>query len=161
DSCYWGMLSTVAARRVVIDLASKQYTSLIIQLAARSTLYAKTTTVEVQRDVLRSAGLHWLLGISRTTPQKLLHDMSGLVPPNYGDLDNEGQADVKCRLAMSGQRGWIYNEFGKLVKSMVRSNGPMTDFVEILLQISDCPPTLDTGTISRGTELIANPYLAI
>lgn len=160
-SCFWGMLSTVAARRIVIDLARRQYTPLIVMLSARSTLYAKTDTAEVERDVLKAAGLDWLLGLTRTTPQKLLQDMAGVVPADYSKLEFQAQEDMKRQIAMSGQRGWHYNEFGKLIKSMTRASGPMSDFIELLLQISDCPDELPSGTISRGRENVMKPYLAI
>lgn len=161
-SCFWGMLSMVAGRRIAINLRRKQYTALNIMLSARSTLFAKTETAEVQRDVLKAASLEWMLGLTRTTPQKLLKDMSGsLEEEDYGSLNHDAKQMLKRRLAMSGQRGWHYNEFGKLIKAMMRSSGPMADFVEILLQISDCPDELPSGTIARGSETVMKPYIAI
>lgn len=160
-SCFWGMLSMVAGRRIAINLRRKQYTALNVMLAARSTLFAKTETAEVQRDVLKASGLEWILGLTRTTPQKLLLDMGGSIPEDYGDLDYDAKVALKRRIAMSGQRGWFYNEFGKLIKAMMRASGPMTDFVEILLQISDCPDELPSGTIARGSETVIKPYIAI
>lgn len=159
-SCFWSMLSTVAARRVVINLES-QYTPLSVMLAARSTLYAKTETAEVVRAALKAAGLDWLLGLTRTTPQKLLLDMSGPIAENYHEMDYESQKTLKIHLAMSAQRGWLYHEFGKLMRAMVQSNGPMSDFIGILLQISDGQDELPTGTIGRGNETIIKPYLSM
>jgi hypothetical protein len=63
--------------------------------------------------VLERAGLAFLLGDDKTTPQKLLADMAGCLLSNYGDLDEEQQARVRLRVAMSGQRGWYYDEFGQ------------------------------------------------
>lgn len=162
-SCFWSILSTIAGRRISINLdtSTRQYTSLFVVLAARSTLFAKTETAEVTRLVLKECGLDWLLGSTRITPQKLLLDMSGPVPENYNDMDIKEQGVFAERLAMSAQRGWLYNELGKLIKSMMQSTGPMAEFSSILLQISDCPDELSSGTVHRGNEAIVNPYLSL
>ena len=34
-------------------------------------------------NILKAAGLGWLLGDDETTPQKLLSDMAGYIPTNY------------------------------------------------------------------------------
>jgi hypothetical protein len=161
STCFWSMLSTVAGRRVKIGVGKRQYTPLIAVLAARTSLYKKTVTAEVSRDVLKAAGLDWLLGLTKTTPQKLLSDMAGSVPENYGRMSFEQQLLEKQQLAMSGQRGWLYNEFGKLIKAMMRTTGPMADFIELLLIMDDCSDLLKTGTLGRGTEIITKPYLSV
>jgi hypothetical protein len=163
SSCFWSLLSTVAGRRISINLdaGTRQYTSLFVMLAARSTLYAKTETAEVTRLVLKACGLDWLLGSTRVTPQKLLLDMSGPIPESYSEMSRTEQENLQKKLAMSAQRGWLYNEFGKLTKSMMQSTGPMAEFSSVLLQISDCPEELPSGTVVRGDETIKKPYLSI
>lgn len=161
STCFWSMLSTVAGRRVKIGVGKRQYTPLIAVLAARTSLYKKTVTAEVSRDVLKAAGLDWLLGLTKTTPQKLLSDMAGSVPENYGRMSFDQQLLERQQLAMSGQRGWLYNEFGKLIKAMMRTTGPMADFIELLLIMDDCSDLLKTGTLGRGTEIITKPYLSV
>ncbi len=161
DTCWYFTLSTIAGHRIKIDLSTPQYTQLMGLLAARSSMYKKTVTAEVSRNVLKAAGLDWLLGLTRTTPQKLLMDMGGPIPENYKDLPRDVRETLKIRLAMAGQRGWIYNEFGKLIKAMHRSSGPMADFIEILLQMADGYDVFPVGTIVRGNEMIEKPYLPI
>ncbi len=161
DTCWYFTLSTIAGHRIKIDLSTPQYTQLMGLLAARSSMYKKTVTAEVSRKVLKAAGLDWLLGLTRTTPQKLLMDMGGPLPDNYKDLSPDLRELLKIRLAMAGQRGWIYNEFGKLIKAMHRTSGPMADFIEILLQIADGYDVFPIGTIGRGNEMIVKPYLPI
>ena len=161
DTCWYFTLSTIAGHRIKVDLSTPQYSQLMGLLAARSSMYKKTVTAEVSRKVLKAAGLDWLLGLTRTTPQKLLLDMSGPIPPNYAEMTPDVQELLKIRLAMAGQRGWIYNEFGKLIKAMHRTSGPMADFIEILLQIADGYDVFPIGTIGRGNEMIVKPYLPI
>src|SRR5215470_4921109 len=50
------LLSTVAAGRIAVELASPIYPSLNIALVSRSTLYAKTTTAKLGKRGLRQAG---------------------------------------------------------------------------------------------------------
>src|SRR5712691_4923271 len=116
-ACGLWTLSTVAARRVYLPLQRKKiYPSLFLVLTARTTLFAKTTTAEVAKEVLYTSGLGWLLGADKITPQKLMSDMAGTrLPPNYSELPPQRQGRIKQRLAMPGHLGWYYDEFGKFV----------------------------------------------
>ena len=161
EATFWSMLSTVAARRIAIPISTRQYTPLYIILTARSTLYAKTATANVMRKILKAADFDWLLGSARITPQKLLSEMAGTIPANYGEMLPEEQSRIKRRLAMAGQRGWYYNEFGKFVKSMLKPNSIMADFNELLLVMDDCDDQFEYATQIRGTEVIDRPYLSL
>lgn len=162
EACGLWMLSTIAGRRLKIPFAKKQYTPLMIVLVARTSLYAKSNTAEAAIDVLRGAGLKWLLGADETTPQKLLSDMAGAhVPKNYGELEAEKQYVVRQRLAMSAQRGWYYDEFGSLVRSMGKQGGAMGDFKGLLLKLDNCADSYEYSTQSRGSEMIDKPYLSL
>jgi hypothetical protein len=160
-ACGLWVLSTVAARRVYVPLSKRVYTPLAIALTARTSLFAKTTTAGAAITVLERAGLAWLLGDDETTPQKLLADMAGCLPANYGDLDGEQQARVKQRVGMSGQRGWYYDEFGQAIAAMMRTNGPMADFSGLLRRLDDCRDSYAYSTRTHGQELIDKPYLAL
>ncbi len=162
-ACGLWLFSTVAARRVYLQLQRKRiYPSLFLILTARTTLFAKTTTAEVAKEVLHASGLGWLLGADKITPQKLLSDLSGYrLPANYGDLPPERQAWIRQRLAMPGQRGWYYDEFGKFVKAMLRQQSAMTDFAELLLTLDRSPETFENATLARGGEPIEKPYLSL
>jgi hypothetical protein len=160
EAAFLWLASVIAARRVKIPL-NHQYTPLMIALVARTSLYAKTSTADVAISVLQACGLRWFLGADETTPQKLLSDMVGAVPANYGDLDFEKQDRIKLRLAMSGQRGWYYDEFGELVKSLTKANGIMSDFKGLLLKLDNCADQYEYATQKRGNEIIEKPYLAL
>ena len=160
-ACGLWVLSTIAARRVYVPLSKRIYTPLAIALTARTSLFAKTTTAGAAITVLQRAGLSWLLGDDETTPQKLLSDMAGCLPANYGDLDEEQQARVRLRVAMSGQRGWYYDEFGQAITAMMKANGPMADFSGLLRRLDDCRDTYAYSTRTHGQEVIDKPYLAL
>jgi len=160
-ACGLWVLSTVAARRVYVPLSKRIYTPLAIALVARTSLFAKTTTAGAAIGVLHAAGLSWLLGDDETTPQKLLADMAGYLPPNYGELDEEQRARIRQRVAMSGQRGWYYDEFGQVINAMLKANGPMADFSGLLRRLDDCRDSYAYSTRSHGQAVIEKPYLAL
>jgi Protein of unknown function (DUF3987) len=159
-TCGLWVASTVAARRIYIPLANRVCTPLSIALVARTSLFAKTTTARAGTKLLRAAGLDYLLGNDETTPQKLLADMAGHVPRNFGSMSPEHQELVRLRMAMSGQLGWYYDEFNQLISAMMRP-GPMAEFAGLLRKLDDCPDTYTYATRANDRETIEKPYLAL
>lgn len=157
-SAMW-VLSTVAARRIYVQLADRMYTPLAIALVARTSLFAKTRTAQAGVKVLKQAGLGWLLGDDETTPQKLLADMSGKIPNNYDEMDERKKRAVERRIAMSGQLGWFYDEFNQLVDAMTRP-GPMAEFTGLMRKLDDCQDEYKYSTRMHGQEVIPKPYLS-
>lgn len=155
------VLSVVAARRVVLHLGSRHYSPLLIALVARTSLWAKSTTADIGMDVLREAGLDFLLAADDATPQKFIHDMAGRVPDVYEELPPVAKETVTRRLAFAGQRGWFYEEFGQQVAAMIRGDGVMADFRGLIRRLDDCKDRYEYGTVSRGSEVIERPYLAL
>jgi hypothetical protein len=161
ESCGLFVLSTVAARRVVLrGLGKDRYTSLYLALVARTTLYSKSTTAELAISLLRAAGLQWLLCPSESTPRRFVYDMSGKVPANYEQLAWEERSLADLRLALPGQRGWFYEEFGQILNSM-GDQGLMQDFRGHLKRLDDALPEFSSSTIARGEDKIERPYLAL
>lgn len=155
------LLSTVAARRVVLHLGGPRFPSLYIALAARTSLYAKSTTTDIGIAVLYAAGLDWLLAADDATPQKFIKDLTVYIPGDFDNLLPEQQARIKLRLALTAQRGWFYEEFGQKLSAMMREGGFMADFRGILRRFDDCKERYEYGTISRGSDVVERPYLAL
>lgn len=155
------ILSTVAARRVMLPHGGRRYTPLFIALTARTSLYSKSTTADIGTSVLAAAGLDWLLAPDEATPQKFVQSMAGMLPANYGSMDFEQQEHTKRQLAFSGQRGWFYEEFGQHLAAMSRENGQMADFKGILRRLDDCKEKFSRETVSRGNETVYSPYIAL
>lgn len=156
-------LSVALARRAYLPLGRKKiYGNVMIAMCAKTSMFAKSTTAQVARDVLSAADLGFLLGPDRASPQKLLSDMAGChVPANYAELSVEKQELVRLRLAMAGQRGLIFDEFGKFVQAALRKGSSTADFIELLLTLDGCPQEYEYTTISRGSEPIQRPYLSL
>lgn len=154
EACAVFVLSTVAARRVSIHMGKERFTNLYIALLARTSVYAKSTTAEIARQVLEEAGFSNLLMPDNTTPQRFISEMAnpGLVAESKG---NNVSLHQGC-----GQRGWYYDEFGQQIAAMMRP-GFMVDFLTLLNQFDNTPPTIKNGTERRGMEIIEQPYLAL
>ena len=161
EACGLWLLSTVAARRVVLHLGKPRFTPLYIALAARTSLYAKTTTADIAIDTLGAAGLDWLLAADDATPQSFIHDLTAHLPEDYYTLQSAQQDRVRLRLAQAGQRGWFYEEFGQHLDAMNRDGGFMAEFRGILRRFDDCKMRYEYGTLKRGKDVIERPYLAL
>ncbi|GCE17572.1 DUF3987 domain-containing protein [Dictyobacter kobayashii] len=161
--CGVWLLSVVAARRVYLPLNMKRiYTNVMIALCARTSLFAKSSTALVAKDVLYAAGLGYLLGPDRASPAKLMSDMAGnTLPANYAELPVEKQERIRMRLAMAGQRGLFFDEFGKFVQGMLKKGSTTSDFSELFLTLDACPAEYENSTIARGGEPIQKPYLPL
>jgi hypothetical protein len=162
-ACGMWLFSIINARRSYLQLKQKRvYGNLMFGMCSDTSDFAKSTTANVAKAVLFKCGLGYLLGPNRITPQKLLSDMAGaFVPTNYNDLEPEKQERVRRRLSMPGQKGLIFDEFGKFVQNVLRKNSTNADFADIFLELDACPEEFETSTISRGGEPIERPYIAL
>ncbi len=154
-------LSTVAARRVVLNFGRPRYPSLYVALVARSSLFPKTTAADNARAVLRQAGLDWLLAPDESTPQRFISDLAGRLPSNFDDLDPDMQDRMRRRLALAAQRGWVYEEFGQHLSAMMREGSFMADWRGILRRLDDGVESYEYATIGRGSDYLEAIYLAL
>lgn len=159
----WALSTVVAGRATIYHGERGIGTSLNIALCADTTMTAKTETANVGVDVLEAADLGWLLGPDETTPQKMLSDMAGTcqIADTYDSLPKAEQDAFLQRIAFSGQRGWFYDEFGALLRSMGRQNGPMADFKGLLLKVDGGMKSYTYATKISGTARIKNPRLSL
>ena len=156
------ILSTIAARRVHISFGRKgQYTNLMLALVARTTMHTKTTAALNAKDVIRALGLGYLLGPDQLSPERMLSDMAGKIPDDYGTMLPEEQGHVKQSLIFAGQRGWYIEEFGHLLRGMMKENSPQAGFHGLMRIIDDCPDEYETRTFIRGVDRARHLYLAL
>jgi putative DNA primase/helicase len=90
EACGLFTLATVAARRIKIQFGHGVYTSLYMALAARTTLYTKTTGADLAIELLKRAGLGFLLADDDATPQAFLHALTARVPEHCEELSIDG-----------------------------------------------------------------------
>ncbi len=161
EACGLWVLSTVAARRVSLDLGKRRYPNLYIALAARTSIYAKSTTAGIGQAIIHAAGLEHLLAPDDATPQAFVKNLTASLPSDWERLSPEKRALITNRIAFSGQRGWYFDEFGQKVSAMMRDGGHMADFRALLRKFDDSPDSYEYVSISRGTDLVRRPYLAL
>jgi Protein of unknown function (DUF3987) len=155
------MMSTIGARRIrVVWNGDNHFSNLFLAMVARSTLYTKSTVAKLGREALKQAGCNALLFQGKATPHAFMQDLSGHVDPDYPYLSPEKQEEVHQRLAFAAQCGWYLNEWGGMLSQMHRSDSPMADFHDLIRQLDDNESEYVNRTISRGKEIVTNPYLA-
>lgn len=160
EACGLFVLSTVAAGRVVFDLGSPRKTNLNTMLVGRTSIHAKSTASNIAQSLLREARLEWLLAPDEITPQKLISDMaSNELPGNFRHLSDEVQQKEIHRVLTAGQRGWVVDEFGDNLKAMMQPNGIMNGIKGLIRTLDGSPSKYEYSTISRGKNLISQPYL--
>ena len=155
------ILSTIAARRIGTHFGRLRHTSIYAALTAWSSKYAKTTTADIAIDTLYRAGLGYLLAADSATPQKFIADMTAKLPDGYDRMSDEEQERTRLKIALSGKRGWFYEEFGQHMAAMMRDGGFMADFRGLLRRLDDGADRYEYGTIGRGSDVIVRPYLAL
>lgn len=156
-----GVLSTIAAGRVTFPLGKMQNASLYIVLVGRSSLTAKTTLLQIGKDVIHESGMDYLLLPDSCTPEKMISDMSLKLPDNYQDLSSHAQEEIINRLANAGQRGMCFGEFGSQLQAIMKPNGNMSMYRGLIRQFDDGEKVYSHGTILRGTDIVQNPSLTI
>ncbi len=162
EACGLWLLSTVAARRVVVHYGRPRYTNLYLLLAGRTTMHAKSSATDIARGLLSACGLEYLLAADEAIPQAFVRALAGGgLPVNFEDMEEEQRLAAKMRMGFCGQRGWYAEEFGSWLASMMRTDGVMADFRGLLRRLDDCPPDYSRSTIARGDEVIHRPYLAL
>lgn len=155
------LLSTVAARRVAIDLGKRRFTSLYIALTSRTSVFAKSTTAEIAQAILEEAGLSFIMAPDDATPQAFVRSMTYKMPADWDELKPELQDYFKKRLTFASQRGWFFDEFSQKVSAMMREGGHMADFRGLLRKFDDTPALYEYDTIGRGRDIVHGPYLAL
>lgn len=162
EACGLAVLSIAAAGRVVFNMSGLRKTNLNILLVGRTSIYAKSTVSKIAKDLLVEAGLDWLLAPDETTPQKLIEDMSSVkLPDNFAMMNDEEQLKTTNRMRMSGQRGWIVDEFGDRISAMMQPDNCMSGIKGLIRTLDGAPLKYEYATIGRGLNLITNPYLPI
>lgn len=155
------IMSTVAARRIVLHYAKPTYTPLLIALVGRSSVWAKSTALRIAKNLFEQSGLDYLLLDTDPTPAAFWLRLSGIVPENYAVMSPEEKERIALELAFAAQHGWIYDEFGAKLDAMLNEKSPYADFHRILRVIDDCEGSYAPETIVRGVRRVRNPYLAL
>lgn len=155
------ILSTIAARRIVLPFGGNRYTNLYIAFVAYTTLHAKSGTAKIAGHTLQAAGLGHLRTHGDSTPQAFIQNLAQSAIDINPDTPQQTIDELKERLLFAGQRGWLFDEFGGKISAMMREGSVMSEYRALLLRFDDSEPIYEYKTISRGTETVHNPYLSL
>jgi DNA polymerase I-like protein with 3'-5' exonuclease and polymerase domains len=156
------VLCTAIARRARLTLTGTKhlYPSLMPVLCARSTVYAKTETLNVARDALHAAGLDDLLLPAAWTPPAVVAELALQVPQAVRDAGKTEQGRWLARRRHAGQRGVIRDELATLFAEAAGEHG--NGLLDVVLKADGAPEVLDGSlTLTRGTTVARNVSLTI
>ncbi len=147
------------ARRVCLRWSTQSiYPNLYILIVAPSTLYHKTTALNLMRLVLAQADLGELLLPDMQTPESLVIEMGITKPPTFETWPKSEQKQWQDSRRFAGQRLWMLDEAGRLLDSFKRDH--TAGLLSLLLSLYDCPEREMVQTVGRGRQAILNGYLS-
>lgn len=156
ETCALFALNATIARRAYLQVGAKRVFSALFSIfVGRSTLVAKTTALELLKDLFALADLLDLLLPSSFTPQALLSDLALGVPAYVRDGSPLEQSRWLARHRHGAQRGIIRDEVADLFGDATRDY--MAGLLGLFLKLDGSPDRLDSEmTISRGWIEVEN-----
>ena len=159
ESAALWLVSSAVARRVVLNMAfDKIYPNLWIAWIAPSTLFGKSTSMNLARRVAMQTISH-LLTPEDMTPEGLLLDMAGMEPQNLAQMTFDDQQAWQKRRAFAAQRAWTMDEFSGLLATAGRDYN--AGLLETLMRFYDCTEEYKRLTAGRGMQVVKNSYLSL
>lgn len=153
------LVSMAAARRLKIPMHyGDVYPNLYVLWLATTTLWRKTTALDVARGMAREVFPH-LLAPQDTTPEGFLSDLSGREPSNFASLPDNLKELWRQERNYAAQRGLVADELSGLLAAAGRDyNAGLT---EAFLRFYDCDPLYTRSTHSKGRIVVRNAYLSL
>ncbi len=163
--CTFALASIISARRVQYFMGRLRSTNLYIVLVGHTGLSAKTTVMNLINELLNALDLEFLLFPDTITAQKFFSDMCFTFPEDFEKKDTQERDEIIRRIqkyqAFAGQRGWIFDEFGTLLREMTQSSHYNATFHELIKKLDDNRLTLSNATHTRGEEIVNLPFLTL
>lgn len=151
--------SVAIARRLKIAMPyGDVYPNLFVLWLASTTLWRKTTGLEVARTLARDAFPH-LLAPQDTTPEGFLSDLSGREPANLASLPDDLKTLWHQERNYAAQRGLALDELSGLMAGAGKDYN--AGLLEAFLRFYDCDPMYARSTRGLGRVIVRNAYLAL
>jgi hypothetical protein len=150
--------SVAIARRVRLRLRHDDlFPNLLVLWICDTTLYAKTTGLNIAKRLARAVFPH-LLAVSEFSPEALLDDFAGRQPLGMQDLPEDDRRLWTERRNFAAQRGIVLDEAASLFSSFKRDYNAGLPYY--LLRLSDCDPEVEKLTRGAGKVIAHNTYLS-
>ena len=145
--------SLAIARRLVLRLSHKDlYPNLMFLWVAPTTLYAKSTGLNVARGLVRKVAKHLLLP-SEMSPEEMVSELSGAQP---AQMTMEALEDWSEGRNYAAQRGIVLDEASSLFVGMRKDYN--IGLAEALMRLYDCEHEYVRQTRSAGRVVIRKAY---
>ena len=125
---------------------------------ARSSVYAKTTGLNILRHIAHRDFPHLLLPHD-STMEALLSELAGREPEKLESLEPAEQEAWRAGRHFAAQRSLVLDEFTGLLATARKDYGAGTK--ETLLRLYDCDGTYTRNTRGQGRVTVRNAYLNI
>ncbi len=154
-------LAAVAiGRRLFINTPWRQqvFPNLYVMIVAVSTYYRKSAGLSLAGEVARVAMPHMILP-QPGSPENFMNMLGGVLPSNFETIPALDRDRLTKGNNYAAQRGILRDELSALFKSMTKDY--MSGMKELIMQLYDCPPYLDSNTNNRGMVVIRDTALSI
>lgn len=150
------LASAVVARRLVLPVHDDIYTNLWFAWIARSTVFGKSTGINIARRIMQRDFPHLLLP-ERATPEALFGSLAGRQPAGFETMTPEEKAEWATARNFAAQRALMRDEMSDLLTSANRDyNAGLT---EQLLKLYDAEENTKRLTKADGIVTVRNAYL--
>ena len=153
------MAATVIARRIKINMPYDViYPNLYIVWVAQTTLFRKTTAMNIAKRILYKH--FWeLLAPQDFTVEALLSDLAGMMPSNFEKMPQTEKDRWMLSRDFSAQKTCLLDEFSGLFASAGKDYGG--GLLESFLRFYDCEPDYKRTTRGQGLVVIRNAYMSL
>ncbi len=154
-------LAAVAiGRRLYVNTPWRQqvFPNLYVMVVAVSTYYRKSAGLSLASEMARSSMPHMILP-QPGSPENFMNMLGGVLPLNFETIPAPDRERLTKGNVFAAQRGILRDELSALFKSMGRDY--MSGLKELIMQLYDCPPYLDSNTNNRGMVVIHDTALSI
>jgi len=134
------------------------FPNLWVLWVAESTVFHKTTGLNIARRLIRSVMPHLLLP-EETSGDRLIQEMAGMDPANYAQLPLRDQQRWQEAKLYAGQRGIAVDEASALFSGFRKDYN--IGKVETFLKAYDCDPEKVFSTIRHGNIYFRHLYMSL
>lgn len=159
ESAALWLLSTAIARRVVLRIYfGDVYPNLFILWCAPTTVWRKTTALNIARKIAYKNIPH-LLAPHDATLEAMISDMAGREPNGFGDMTSEEKDKWRMSRNYAAQKGLLIDEISGMLSAAKKDY--MAGTMETYLKLYDCLDMYEKSTRGQGHVTVHDTYLTM
>lgn len=159
ESAALWLISTAIARRLCVPMPfATIYPNIWVLWLAPTTLYRKSTAMDIAKGIARRVFPHLLMA-HEMTAEGFLSDMAGYEPTNLEKLTQEQKERWMAGRNYAAQKGLILDEASGLLAGAGRDYN--AGLLEALMRFFDCDTEYVRTTRGQGIVIVRNASLSI